>query len=231
MTKVDFIYADKLKKSYKAEGRFYDLRTDQKIENCRSLLTITDNSGNSRNSQNELLVVMLNPGGSQPKNENYVIRKLKENEINKISDIHLVETKPDIAQYQIMRVMKELCFTKANIINLWDVRNTKSKEIINKVKKKSMDLDHITSIFCKEREGELKDCIHNNPIIILGWGNIKTQNDIAKKVKDKLSNNSGKIYCVTSDSNNFVFHPSPPSQKYKERWLNEIVEAYKTNNK
>lgn len=223
MTKVDFIYADKLKNSYNVVGRFYDLETDLKIEKCRSLLTITDISCNNKNNQDELLVVMLNPGGSQPADENYIIRKLKKNEINRISEIPLVKTKPDIAQYQIMRLMNLKKIKKAKIINLWDVRNTKSKEIIDKVKNKSMDLDHITSIFCKEREGELKDCIHNNPIIILGWGNIKTQNDIAKKVKDKLSNNSGKIYCVTSDSNNFVYHPSPPSQKYKERWLNEII--------
>ena len=76
------------------------------------------------------LVIMMNPGGSEP------MKKSVENlytykNINLLADSlksgdDIVKTKPDRTQYQIMRIMEWQQWSHVRVINLSDIRNPKS---------------------------------------------------------------------------------------------------------
>lgn len=70
---------------------------------------------NTAVTENDLNIIMMNPGSSNPKNSNleYLNR--------------LVEANPDTTQYQIMRVMDKCNLDFVKAINLSDIRESKSQ--------------------------------------------------------------------------------------------------------
>lgn len=70
---------------------------------------------NTAVTENDLNIIMMNPGFSNPKNSNleYLNR--------------LVEANPDTTQYQIMRVMDKCNLDFVKAINLSDIRESKSQ--------------------------------------------------------------------------------------------------------
>jgi len=105
---IDFIPVAKLKPAFEVFGHFYsvDLKSGERIE-CRSVLEIITKE-RCPAEQDSLLTqipdaifVMMNPGSSKPLEE--VENIIPEELVGKL-DISLVPTKPDITQYQVMRV-------------------------------------------------------------------------------------------------------------------------------
>lgn len=98
---MEFIYADELKTKFSVFGHFYDLKIDERIFNCRSVLEIISNSINDiKKSEPCAVVVMMNPGSSTPLDINYAPQIFLPHEIMDDSwDKEIIPTKPDNAQY------------------------------------------------------------------------------------------------------------------------------------
>ncbi len=216
--KVPFIYAKDLKKKYSIEGRFYKLK-EQRDLSFRSLLMIKKINPET---DKKLSVVMLNPGGSIPLGLDFTEKTISYAEMSTLKNIALVPTRPDIAQYQIMRIMEELNFTEASVINLYDVRETKS----NKVNKGT--IDKRVSIFSKEREQELQSYISENTTVVIAWGKLgngtKDFACDAYKAVEKLRANIFEV-----KQGDYFQYPSPPVQDLKRKWLDTIVYKLKEN--
>lgn len=220
---VEFIKADKLKNKYIVEGRFYVLKSKKTTTKCRSLLTITDT--NPKNDK-KLLVVMLNPGSSRPFDSEYKETEVLTTKIKDLATISLTKAKPDTTQYQIMRVMKEFNYSFANIINLYDIIESKSNLLFDNAKKG--DLENEASIFSDTRLNELNSYFTADTSVILAWGNTKTIKEIEKIAIDKVLKLSKKIFYVRGN-NNIINHPSPLNHNLKIKWLENIFDVLRKN--
>ncbi len=214
---TEFIPAAELKKKYHVKGRFYILTEKNLKIKCRSLLTIEDTTASGKK---KLLVVMLNPGSSRPLTKTYKEALVSTSRINELEKIPLIDSKPDITQYQIMRVMHKLIFSNANIINLYDVREPKSRILFDNAKKEKIQDE--ASIFSDTRKAELKKYFTSDTTVILAWGNIKSIFETEKKAIKKIEHLADKIYSVRS-SDNIICHPSPQNHNFKIRWLDSMI--------
>ena len=116
-----------------------------------------------RNKKSDALVVMMNPGGSKPKNNLY-------------KDV-LAEAKPDRTHYKIMRLMDEYKWKKVAVINLSDYIEKKSGRFNSKLK----ELQKSHSIFDSSRKNELKAICKSLKLkapIILAWGVAKETSEL-----------------------------------------------------
>ena len=206
---TDFIPAADLKKKYSVQGRFYKLDESQNLSECRSLLTIKDTSNTY---DKKLLVVMLNPGSSKPPEENYNWPLISTKQIEKLIQVPLVDAKPDKTQYQIMRVMNELKFSDAQIINIFDIREPKSKILLDNAKNGNIVRE--ASIFSDSRQAELENYFTADTTVILAWGNTRTISDIEKIAIKKIKSLTDKIFMDCSEDK-FIRHPSPQNHDLK----------------
>ncbi|MCS4534687.1 hypothetical protein [Neisseria montereyensis] len=90
-----------------------------------------------KKEDNDLNVIMMNPGGGRPKDKDIDKDKDKykdrSNELPEPKEMEFVTAIPDDTQYQIMRVMNQ-CEPKLNyakVINLSDFMNSKSTDFIH----------------------------------------------------------------------------------------------------
>lgn len=213
---TEFIKAADLKKKYQVKGRFYVLTSNNSTTKCRSLLTITDTTITNKK---KLLVIMLNPGSSRPLDNEYLETEILATQIDKLNNISLIDAKPDTTQYQIMRVMKELKFSYADIINLYDIREPKSGLLFNNAKKSK--LQNEASIFSDTRQLELNNYFTADTTVILAWGNAKPITETEKTAIAKISKLTNKIFTVRGNDN-IICHPSPQNHNYKIKWLDSI---------
>lgn len=166
--------ANRLKKIFKVTARFYNIQYDDKnLEKCRSILEIR--RINTNDKLNDGFVIMMNPGSSEPFDQNYRIKTFKKESFDskELLNIGLVITKPDVTQYKIMRVMETNDLNYVNVINLSDIRESKSNLFYKKLKEmKTKDVENIHSIFSKKREPELNDVFGKKRKlkIISAWG-------------------------------------------------------------
>lgn len=220
---TEFIPAADLKKKYSVKGRFYVLSSDNSTTKCRSLLTISSTTTSNKRS---LLVVMLNPGSSRPFYNEYIETEISTMHIDDLEHIPLIDVKPAPTQYQIMRVMNELKFSFANIINLLDIRETKSGHLFDKVKNGNIATE--ASIFSETRQTELRNYFTSDTIVILAWGNTRAIFDYEKKALEKISSLTDKVFTVRGNDNR-ICHPSPQNQNLKIKWLDNIFEQLKNS--
>jgi hypothetical protein len=213
---TEFIKAADLKKKYKVKGRFYVLTSSNSTTKCRSLLTITDTTATNKK---KLLVIMLNPGSSRPLDDKYLETEILVTQMDQLNNVSLIDAKPDTTQYQIMRVMNELQFSYADIINLYDIREPKSGLLFDKAKKGELQSE--ASIFSDPRQSELANYFTPDTSVILGWGNAKPIKEIEKTAINKVSKLTNKIFTVRGNDN-IIYHPSPQNHNFKLMWLDNI---------
>jgi len=223
-----FIKADELKKKYQAKGRFYVLKNSKSKSktSCRSLLTITDITDKNITDDKKLLVIMLNPGSSRPLDKKYSEPEILTTKIADLETIPPIDAKPDTTQYQVMRVMKEINYSHADIINLYDIREPKSDVLFENAKKGILEKE--ASIFSDTRQAELNSYFTPNKTVILAWGNAKTIKKTEKNAIDKVFKLSKKIFCVHGNDN-IINHPSPRNHNLKIKWLDNILNKLRKN--
>lgn len=225
-----FISAEELKKNYDIFGHFYSVKlaTHQVIE-CRSLLEISSKSlsadGQSAllNHQPDAVFIMMNPGSSQPlvKVDNSLPAEL----IHELS-ISLVPTRPDTTQYQVMRLMYFLNWQHVRVLNLSDLRCTKSTEFMRRYSKLEVDSGFDShSIFAQARKNELalKLPIRRETPLILAWGLSDGLNPLIKRCMASLPQGQvvrGLLEAGTTDK---YRHPLPSLQKDKLIWVDRMV--------
>jgi len=189
----------------------------------RNLLTIEEKE-TDRNSNYELLVVMMNPGGSKPKASNVVLEKAFLSE----DKVHLADCEPDETQHQIIRLMNLNNWKRAAVINLLDICDPNSTNVLTSILTDSkIDKEKLKqSIFHEGRRNELKQIIDNltpKAPIILAWGT-----DLERKaLRDKIKKNvlvkyERKIAGYKNNSGEY-YHPWPREQeKIRLNWPDEV---------
>ncbi|SHH59364.1 hypothetical protein [Clostridium grantii] len=232
---MEFIQEKQLDKEFITFGRFYEVKYNNgEPQKCRSILEIRKRSCKDKLADTDnidAVFVMMNPGGSKPKDE-YIqkIKRTKEIELGKLLEIELVETIPDKTQYQLMRIMKHKDWKYVKVINLSDLREAKSKLFYDKVKNiEGFDKDYIHSIFSEKRKKELNSIFTTYKFynVVVAWGvNTKLTNLIKLAMgSNKLNNSVG--YNKSTDKrkvNFYYYHPLPRGIKKQKLWINEIID-------
>ena len=218
-----FHYADYLKTKYVCYGHFYNLKIDNSIYKCRSVLEIINKKHTKldfQNKKSDIVVIMMNPGSSKPLSD-IELKTYDKNTIN--FSKNYVLTRPDNTQYQIMRVMEDKKVGHARVINISELIETKSVNLVKLVN--SLENKDVHSIFSSLRTTELKHyfSLNKSKCIIAGWGRNKDLINLYNLCLAKIPNNH-KIIGKKHDA--YYSHPSPMNQKHKIEWLNYILNNF-----
>ena len=156
----------------------------------------------------QLMVVMMNPGSSYPRNG------IENNSVPS-------EAEPDNTQYQIMKVMGSVSIEYARILNLSDLRTPDSNALYKFVKsEESKSADH--SIFSSGRQSELNQLFVKDVPVIFGWGVHPALVPLAKKAIESLSIQQplGKQKINSEYS---YYHPLPRVHSKQLEWVQDVT--------
>lgn len=226
-TNMTFIYAEELKSRFNVYGHFYNLRLGKKVLNCRSTLDIVAaGSDDYETMLPDAVVVMMNPGSSRPINRNYVPKSYSADEMfMRQWKKESVPTRPDNAQYQIMRVMILRGWKYVKVLNLSDLRNGNSGKFGEDFANASLlDGTHPHCITHKKRRRELLDALRTklDGPIIAAWGSIQ----VLRESADAMLGCIPQIIGVRPDSTLPWFrYASPYMKRQKVEWVRNILTA------
>lgn len=160
--------------------------------------------------QPEIMVVMMNPGSSK-----------QEKEFANVFDKE-VPTIPDNTQNQIMRVMNNLNLDYARILNLSDLRESKSKILYEKIEiLAKIDISH--SIFDDQRKKDFDEFFIKNIPVICAWGVNEKLTPLANLAFEKIKNQ--KIIGIRKETvENAYYHPLPQNYTKQKEWVVKITD-------
>lgn len=230
MIQPNNLNASKLKTYFAVFGHFYTLNIANNSYPCRSILEliahtkIPSDPNQIQHLKPDLLVIMMNPGSSQPLNHDYQPQTITQI-ATLLESCELVPTRPDNTQYQIMRIMVALGYQHARVLNLSDLREPKSPIFVNKINQLSLQKgggDH--SLFCPSRTDQrerLMGKVGRVPVLV-GWGRNLGLMGLAKQCLKTL--HGWQKVGVSVDKENILYaHPSPMLQRMKEQWLDQVL--------
>ncbi|WP_026801529.1 DUF1643 domain-containing protein [Pontibacillus halophilus] len=206
-------------------GKFYNYCDgDEIIQECRSHLYIIRKSNlvpgeDVEKANQDVNVLMMNPGTSRPLHENEEINEVQLPLSNrKAGNVPIIEANPDNTQSRIMSIMNEMGWNRATVINLSDVRdnsktNSTGRKAWQQIKSfekqfegKPYKKDH--SIFSENRNEELSSVLNKNVPLIIAWGCYKGMNSLKQIAHSYLEGESLNYYCVKSKSSDLsYYHP------------------------
>ncbi len=223
---MKFLYASELKQIYDVFGHFYDLKIGSTVFKCRSILEIVKKDIPVDSLKPiDAVVVMMNPGSSKPLDADYLPKTFSFGEICAPGwEKEIIPTRPDNAQYQIMRMMEFKGWEYVRVLNLSDLRNGNSGKFYDDfVRASKIDESNPHSIFHPKRKNELKKCLNLKPDapVILGWGN---ESFLIPTAQTALKSFQGfTTVGVSKNEIPFYFsYPSPYLKVQKLQWLNKI---------
>jgi hypothetical protein len=229
---MDFLYARELKTRFTCYGHFYELLLmNGERALCRSVLEIVDSSIAQSNPSDisemepDVVVVMMNPGSSHPKDIHHIDEQLEYPRAGTSPRKKLVLTQPDNTQYQVMRVAVRRGWKHIRVLNLSDLRDPKSGSFLQKVDLLSAFVGgHVHSLFCSERADERAHAFKRkgNTPILLGWGQDPGLLPLAEQCMKCLE---GEPICTVTSAVHPLLnaHPSPMLQAKKLQWLETIA--------
>lgn len=160
----------------------------------------------------DIMVVMMNPGSSYP---------LDGIENNRI----VSEAVPDRTQDQIMRVMENVSFDYARILNLSDLRTPKSADLYKFLKSsESKKFPH--SIFDPKRKSELEKLFINNVPVIYAWGVNPVLANLSS-LAIKVINCASPVGVKKQGTKVAYYHPLPQVHNKQLEWVNQISNMLK----
>jgi len=229
-----FISANELKQKYGVFGHFYSVELASKeVVECRSVLEIvskdhipTDCSELSA-LRPDAVFIMMNPGSSRPLVD--VNNRIRAKSIRRMQ-VSLVPTKPDITQYQVMRLMHFLDWRHVRVLNLSDLRSPKSAEFIKLFQRLEDESNFAThSIFSDARTDELSLKLPTNRKmpLVLAWGLSDKLNPLIDRCVSRIPRRSKFMGLLEPDTTNKYRHPLPSLQKYQRRWVDMMVRQFK----
>jgi len=228
---VKFIPAELLKKKYDVYGHFYALQYNENhLEKCRSVLEIIskdvpiiERSQLSKNKP-DAVFIMMNPGSSRPLEKDYEYNQqvIKVNDLSNLN-IELVAAKPDITQYQIMRLMDLFNWHHVRVINLSDLRCANSNDFMKMVSVLGAE-KMMHSVFSEVRKNELvRKLKRKDGVPLIGaWGLNNKLLPMISLAVDSLKYE--KIIGLEKDENMYC-HPLPSLQVQKEKWIKDMVKV------
>jgi len=223
---MEFIYADELKNQFSVFGHFYDLEIGNRVFNCRSVLEIVSKTiGDLNSSKPCAVVVMMNPGSSKPLNPDYTPQKFSLDEIKSNSwKKDIIPTKPDNAQYQIMRMMLLKGWKHVRVLNLSDLRNGNSSKFSIEYKNAEiLDPSNPHSLTHQDRNTELRNYCLKSPIVIAAWGSTEVLRESAQLFLHNIDNVQGLPL-----ESPWYRYPSPYKKDQKLDWLECMYEDLET---
>lgn len=199
---------EELLKIFEVKGLY---RKDKKVK-LRDVLEIKKKR-NGRDSV-DLMVVMMNPGSSEPENGNY--------------NGEFTLAKPDDTQYQIMKVMIDCKFKYARVVNLSSFIESRSAEFYKFINDKNLDT---YSIFDKKSILGKQD-FHENLVkgvpYILAWGVNYSLRFLSKSALNILKDEN-KFFIPKRGGKEFqYYHPYQRYQSKRDEWVTEIVKQLKS---
>lgn len=232
---VAFVPAQALKEKFEILGNFYtvEVAPDCVIE-CRNVLEIIakpivpSQYASIPKQRPDALFVMMNPGSSQPLVE--VDYCIKGDQIGDLK-ISLVPTKPDTTQYQVMRVMQCFNLKHVRVLNLSDLRCTKSPIFIQQYKQLEAEQQFDAhSVFSKLRRKELKEQLlkYADLPIVRAWGVSPHLDPLIERCEATLMPLKNLSGLLKEGTTNKYLHPLPSLQKQQEDWVNRMVEQART---
>lgn len=215
-------------------GLFHDMPLDGSLWSCRSILELVahdrvpaEDAGALLDRRPDLLVVMMNPGGSRPIPKGFTPPRLTgPAEVAHLRT--LVPTVPDTTQYQVMKVMAARGWQHARVLNLSDLRESKSPLLFQHLRRLAEaggTAADAHSIFSPGRRAELLSRIgpvEGSPPVILGWGRHKALTPLADLCLGALA---GRVTVgVQAPEGPLSYaHPSPQLQALKDAWIERIL--------
>ena len=228
---VRFIPAEELKNRYDVFGHFYSVEFSRnKFVECRSVLEIVEQSQTHEKMsvlskrKPDAVFIMMNPGSSRPLVE--VNNRIAAKELHELP-ISLVPTKPDTTQYQVMRLMHHCEWRHVRVLNLSDLRCSKSGEFFKQFKgleeEASFDSHSIFSIR-RKNELALKMTTDKTIAVICAWGVSAELDPLIERCTSRITQNKTIKGLLKAGTTNKFLHPLPSLQTQKMAWVNRMVE-------
>lgn len=222
-----------LKQLFGVYGDFYQVVLGGQTYACRSVLELIAHTKRPSDPnqihalQPDLLVVMMNPGSSKPVLPHYCPRLVGPEGPGARPE--RVLTRPDNTQYQIMRVMVARGWHHARVLNLSDLREPKSMQLMKTLAALALVAEggrH--SIFCPSRTAERQQLMGPKGAtpVLIGWGRDVHLRPLAVQSLQQLQGWQ-KIGLPLDEEAIFYAHPSPMLQRYKDHWLATILAQWK----
>ncbi len=217
---MEQLNAQALLEHFAVYGRFYEKRIAGVPEQLRDRLEIAPRALGLEeivSREADLLVVMMNPGGSRPLDGLITLWDADAGQ-------GFTAALPDRTQYQIMRLLlaaqaKGLGWQHARILNLSDLRTPKSAEFVEKLQRYADHPEH--SLFCDARHAECTALFANpSTPVLLGWG----LNPVFGAWADRaLRAAQGHARLGISADGRLFRHPLPQRQDMQLAWLADVV--------
>jgi hypothetical protein len=230
--------ANVLNKQYEVRGSYYILKyPGGAILGCRNALEISTKNTTQKALEvtpPDAIFVMMNPGCSRPWDKEYEPPVYTMEQITERVEVPRIWTKakPDITQYQVMKVMTYMGWNRIRVGNLSDIRCPKSLEFRDIVRTLTgPDPDGLHSIFSQKRKTELDWMLQRKERapIVMAWGSEKWLSVLATTALGALPSNDR--IGVASDKSGLLFsHASPSLQKDKDIWVRGILKVLRCNN-
>jgi len=226
-----FIPAADLKSKYDVFGHFYSVAVSRRrVVECRSVLEIAeqahmpDEVSAVSKRKPDAVFIMMNPGSSRPLVE--VNNRIDADKIHELP-ITLVSTKPDTTQYQVMRLMHHCEWRHVRVLNLSDLRCSKSGEFFKQFKALEEEASFDShSIFSNRRKNELglKMTSDKSIPVIVAWGVSDKLDPLIERCQSRLNKNRTIKGLLKEGTTNKFLHPLPSLQKQKVLWVKRMVE-------
>lgn len=225
-----FVPSKELMQNYDVFGHFYSVEiTSGEVVDCRSVLEIASKSRTPKdhaelsNRKPDAVFIMMNPGSSQPlvAVNNHVLA----HDIHEMS-ISLVRTKPDTTQYQVMRVMHHCQWQHVRVLNLSDLRCSKSPHFVKLYRRLEVESDFDShSIFSEARQHELSLKLPKarKMPLVYAWGLSEKLDPLIERCLSKISTNRTIKGVLEEGTSNKYRHPLPSLQKQKLQWLDKMI--------
>ena len=228
---VRFIPAKALKEKYGVFGHFYSVHVaPNKVVDCRSVLEIVEkphqpeNTSSLSSKKPDAVFIMMNPGSSRPLIE--VRNHIHAEAIHELL-ISLVPTKSDTTQYQVMRVMHYCEWRHVRVLNLSDLRCSRSGRFFKQFKQLEGEAPFDShSVFSSRRKHELalKLTKHSTIPVIRAWGVSEKLDPLIERYTSTITKHKKIRGLLKAGTTNKYLHPLPSLQKQKTLWVNRMVE-------
>lgn len=226
---VRFIPAEELKSKFGVFGHFYSVRVAPKrVVECRSVLELVESDQTPSKLDDlshrtpDAVFIMMNPGSSRPLVE--VNNRTHANAIHELP-ISLVPTKPDTTQYQVMRLMHYCDWQHVRVLNLSDLRCSKSGEFFKQFKGLEEELSFDAhSVFSDRRQDELASKLVDGVSVIRAWGVSPHLDPLIDRCIPRLIKVKTVKGLLKEGVTNKFLHPLPSLQSQQKEWVNRMVE-------
>ena len=229
----DFCSPYILRQQFAVYGSFFRMCVAGRTLCCRSTLEIIlrnrvpDGVNGLMTSKPDHVVFMMNPGSSYPCDDrNCAGPVLAPGEV--LTRAMLRPAYPDKVQYQIMRVMVRLCLQHVRVLNLSDVRESRSARFFSLLCNGDAPVPS-HSILSTERTQEFKERLNpTSASIVVGWGESDKILPLATVCVNKLDSlgRCFRLVGMKNDTHRAKFtYPCPPfkSRHWLLEWVSEIA--------